>query len=53
MVEEMELLIGGSRIDKQYYEWLDLWYELARDVSHERGYDNKSSHKEDGCKLCI
>lgn len=39
MLEEIELLIGGSRIDKQYYEWLDLWYELARDVSHERGYD--------------
>ncbi len=39
MLEEIELLIGGSRIDKQYYEWLDLWYELARDVSHNRGYD--------------
>jgi len=39
MLEEVELIIGGSRIDKQYYEWLDLWYELARDVSHNRGYD--------------
>lgn len=39
MLEEVELLIGGSRIDKQYYEWLDLWYELARNVSHNRGYD--------------
>ena len=39
MLEEVELLVGGSRIDKQYYDWLDLWYELARDISHNRGYD--------------
>lgn len=39
LLEEVELLIGGNRIDKQYSEWLNLWYELARDVSQDRGYD--------------
>ncbi len=39
LLEEVELLIGGSRIDKQYYGWLNLWYELARVTSHSRGYD--------------
>jgi len=39
LIEEVELLIGGNRIDKQYSEWLNLWYELARDVSQDRGYD--------------
>ena len=39
LIEEVELLIGGNRIDKQYSEWLNLWYELARDVSQDKGYD--------------
>ena len=39
LLEEVELLIGGNRIDKQYSEWLNLWYELARDVSQDKGYD--------------
>lgn len=39
LLEEIELLIGGSRIDKQYYGWLNLWYELARNTAHNRGYD--------------
>ncbi|AYV77332.1 MAG: NCLDV major capsid protein [Barrevirus sp.] len=31
--------IGGTRIDKQCGTWLDVWYELARQGDHERGYN--------------
>lgn len=30
--------IGGQVIDKQYGEWLEIWYELARLGKQERGY---------------
>lgn len=36
---DAEIQIGGSRIDKQYGNWLNIWYELARDPGKkERGY---------------
>jgi hypothetical protein len=34
----IELEIGGSRIDKQYSEWLDIWYELTHKTGQEVGY---------------
>lgn len=38
IVDELELEIGGSQIDKQYGEWLNIWYEVSHDVGHEAGY---------------
>ena len=38
LIESVEIEIGGSRIDKQYGTWLDLWYELTHDVNQEAGY---------------
>ena len=38
IIDEMELEIGGSQIDKQYGNWLNIWYELAHEVGHEYGY---------------
>jgi len=38
LVRNVEIEIGGSRIDKQYGTWLDLWYELTHDVNQEAGY---------------
>lgn len=39
MLEEVEVEIGGSRIDRQFGIWLDIWYELARHAGDgERGY---------------
>jgi len=39
LIESVEVEIGGSRIDKHYGTWLDIWYELARPVGdRERGY---------------
>ena len=38
LIESVELEIGGSRIDKQYGNWFNIWYELTHDVGHEEGY---------------
>ena len=38
LVNSIELQIGGTRIDKQYGNWLNIWYELARNWAHDRGY---------------
>jgi hypothetical protein len=33
IVNEVELEIGGQRIDRHYEEWNDIWYELTTPVS--------------------
>ena len=38
LLKQATIEIGGTRIDKQYGTWLDVWYELARQGDHERGY---------------
>jgi len=38
LIDSVELEIGGSRIDKQYGNWLTIWYELTHEVGHEEGY---------------
>lgn len=38
ILSHVDIEIGGSRIDTQYGTWLDIWYELARQGDHERGY---------------
>lgn len=39
LVNYVEVEIGGSKIDKQYGVWLNIWYELARDAGDkERGF---------------
>jgi hypothetical protein len=38
-VDYAELEIGGSRIDKQYGDWLNIWRELTLPVGQARGYD--------------
>ncbi|MCJ7637747.1 MAG: hypothetical protein MUO21_09690 [Nitrososphaeraceae archaeon] len=39
LLKQATIEIGGTRIDKQCGTWLDVWYELARQGDHERGYD--------------
>lgn len=39
MMEEIEFTIGGSVIDKQYGTWLNIWYELSRIESQDKGYN--------------
>jgi len=39
MLGSVDVEIGGSRIDKHYGVWLNIWYELARDPGKlERGF---------------
>lgn len=39
LIHSVEVEIGGSRIDKHYGIWLDIWYELARQPGDiERGF---------------
>jgi hypothetical protein len=38
LLNNVELEIGGTRIDKQYGDWLNVWYELARNWAQDRGY---------------
>lgn len=37
IVDETELEIGGSQIDKQYGDWLHIWQELSSDSGHKQG----------------
>ena len=39
LLREATMEVGGTRIDKQYGTWLDIWYELARQGDHEEGYN--------------
>lgn len=37
IVDETELEIGGSQIDKHYGDWLHIWSELSCDTGHDYG----------------
>jgi hypothetical protein len=36
---EIELQIGGKRIDRHYRDWLNIWYELSHNVYMENVYN--------------
>lgn len=38
ILSTIEFELGGTIMDRQYGTWLDIWYELARQGDHERGY---------------
>ena len=38
LIQETKVEIGGSKIDEQYGDWLNIWYELSHQVGQERGY---------------
>ena len=38
-LEHVKVEIGGSKIDEHYGDWLNIWHELTRNDSHDRGYD--------------
>jgi len=39
LLHSIELDVGGIKIDKWYGDMLNIWYELARNFAHDRGYD--------------
>ena len=38
MIKSVELQIGGTKIDKHYNTWLNVWHELAKSANHADGY---------------
>ena len=38
MIESVKIEIGGSKIDEQYGDWLNIWYELTHKTGQVRGY---------------
>lgn len=38
LIKQVEVEIGGSKIDKHVGTWLDIWYELTHTQAQERGY---------------
>lgn len=38
LIDNVELEIGGSRIDKHYGDWMNVWYELTRQPGQDRGF---------------
>ena len=38
LINNVYLEIGGTQIDKQYGDWMNIWYELSHKVGQERGY---------------
>jgi hypothetical protein len=39
MIKEVEIEIGGQKIDKHYGQWLQIWQELTQTKEHEDGYN--------------
>ena len=40
LVKNVEVEIGGQRIDKHYGDWLHIWNELTQTAGHQAGYAN-------------
>ena len=40
LIKNVEVEIGGQRIDKHYGEWLHIWNELTQTAGHKDGYAN-------------
>jgi len=38
LIKNVELEIGGQRIDKHYGDWLHIWNELSQTAGHKYGY---------------
>ena len=40
LIKNVEIEIGGQKIDKQYGDWLHIWNELTQSAGHQLGYAN-------------
>lgn len=38
LINNIDVEIGGSQIDKHYGTWMDIWYELTHTEEQEKGY---------------
>jgi len=44
MINNVEVEIGGQRIDKQYGDWMHIWNQLTSTAEQERGYNAMIGH---------
>ena len=44
LVEQVEVEIGGQRIDRQYGDWMHIWNQLTLTSEAKRGYDQMVGH---------
>jgi len=51
MIKNVELEIGGSKIDKQYGDWMNIWYELTHAASKDRGHNEMVGDVEELTRL--
>jgi hypothetical protein len=40
MIKSVELQIGGTKIDKHYGVWMNIWHELSSNHAHDDSYTN-------------
>jgi hypothetical protein len=38
LISQVEVEIGGQRIDRQYGDWMQIWYQLTSSAEQARGY---------------
>jgi Large eukaryotic DNA virus major capsid protein/Major capsid protein N-terminus len=47
LINSVELQVGGTTVDKHYGDWLNVWHELARSYTHDRGYNRMIGNTEE------
>ena len=47
MIESCKVEVGGSKIDEQYGDWLNVWDELTRETAHDVARDNMIGNVDD------
>jgi hypothetical protein len=44
LISQVEVEIGGQRIDRQYGDWMHIWNQLTQSAEQERGYHAMIGH---------
>jgi len=44
LISQVEVEIGGQRIDRQYGDWMHIWNQLTSSAEQERGYHSMIGH---------
>ena len=53
LINETKVEIGGSKIDEQYGDWLNIWHELSHKVGQERGHAEMIGDTPDMCNFAL
>jgi len=51
MIEEVKVEVGGSKIDQQYGDWLNVWSELTRNTSQDVAHNKMIGNVDELTKL--